>query len=92
MVDVVITEDHIRTERDVVLEERNSRTEVSPGALFQEQVRAALYLNPKHANPDLPLAHEYRRRKTARWDRAERYTWRSSWSSPGVIALVGPVA
>ena len=58
MVDVVITEDHIRTERDVVLEERSSRTDNSPGALFQEQVRAALYLNHAYGVPVIGWRHE----------------------------------
>ncbi len=51
MVDVVITEDHILTERDVILEERNSRTDNSPDALFSEQMRAALYLNHPYGTP-----------------------------------------
>ena len=58
MVDVVITEDHIVAERDVVLEERSSRTDNSPGALFQEQVRAALYLNHAYGVPVVGWRHE----------------------------------
>ena len=58
MVDLVITEEHIRTERDVILEERNSRTDVSPSALFQEQMRAALYLNHAYGVPVVGWRHE----------------------------------
>ena len=51
MVDVVITEDHVKTEREVIIEERNSRTDNSPDALFMEQMRASLFLNHAYGNP-----------------------------------------
>ena len=51
MVDVVITEEHVRTERDVIIEERNSRTDNSPDGLFAEQIRAALWLNHPYGVP-----------------------------------------
>lgn len=51
MVDVVITKDHVETEREVIIEERNSRTDNSPDALFSEQMRAALYLNHAYGTP-----------------------------------------
>ena len=58
MVDVVITEDHVRAERDVILEERNSRTDNDPGALFSEQVSAALYMNHPYGRPIIGWRHE----------------------------------
>lgn len=58
MVDLVITEDHIRQERDVILEERNSRTDNSPAALFSEQLQAALYLNHPYGVPVIGWRHE----------------------------------
>ena len=51
MVDLRITEELVAPERDVVLEERNQRTENDPGSLFREQMTAALYLNHPYANP-----------------------------------------
>ncbi|MFK7942308.1 MAG: M16 family metallopeptidase [Paracoccaceae bacterium] len=45
MTDLVITEEHILKERAVILEERSSRMDNSPAALFTEQLQAALYLN-----------------------------------------------
>ena len=51
MVDLILTDEHIRTERDVILEERNSRTDTSPEALFSEQMSAALYLNHAYGTP-----------------------------------------
>jgi len=51
MRDLRLTEEDIGTERDVVLEERNQRTENDPGALFGEQRNAALYLNHPYGIP-----------------------------------------
>ena len=45
MTDLVITEEHVAKERDVILEERSTRLDNSPSALFQEQLQASLYLN-----------------------------------------------
>ena len=58
MVDVVITENHVETEREVIIEERNSRTDNSPDALFSEQMRAALYLNHAYGVPIIGWRHE----------------------------------
>lgn len=58
MVDVVITENHVVTEREVIIEERNSRTDNSPDALFSEQMRAALYLNHAYGVPIIGWRHE----------------------------------
>ena len=38
-----LTEEDVATERNVILEERNQRTDNDPGALFNEQMRAAQY-------------------------------------------------
>ena len=51
MVDVRITEAHVETEREVIIEERNSRTDNSPDALFMEQMRAAQFLNHAYGTP-----------------------------------------
>ncbi|MEK6217245.1 MAG: insulinase family protein [Boseongicola sp.] len=48
----------IATERDVVIEERNQRTENDPGALFGEQRRAAQYLNHPYGTPIIGWKHE----------------------------------
>ena len=58
MTDLVLTPTHIETERDVILEERNSRTDNSPGALFGEQMQAALYLNHAYGVPIIGWRHE----------------------------------
>ncbi|MEM6307240.1 MAG: pitrilysin family protein, partial [Pseudomonadota bacterium] len=58
MVNLRLMENDVVTERDVVLEERNQRTENSPGALFSEQRRAALYQNHRYGVPIIGWQHE----------------------------------
>ena len=58
MNNLAITADDIATERNVVLEERNQRTENSPGALANEQFRAALYQNHRYGVPVIGWKHE----------------------------------
>ncbi|AGI69958.1 M16 family peptidase [Octadecabacter antarcticus 307] len=58
MNNLVLTEDDIVTERGVILEERNQRTENSPGALAREQMRAAQFLNHRHGVPIIGWKHE----------------------------------
>ena len=53
-----LTEADIETERQVILEERNQRTENSPGALAREQIRAAQYLNHRYGVPIIGWKHE----------------------------------
>ena len=55
---LALVEDDIATERDVVIEERNLRTENDAGALFNEQMRAALYLNHHYGIPVIGWKHE----------------------------------
>ena len=58
MRDLQMTEDDVATERQVVLEERSQRTDSQPGALFQEQRRAAQYLNHPYGIPIIGWRHE----------------------------------
>ncbi len=53
-----LTEEDIITERDVILEERNARTENNAHALFGEQRRAAQYLNHPYGIPIIGWKHE----------------------------------
>lgn len=53
-----ITEADMLVERDVVLEERNQRTDSDPAALFGEQRRAAQYLNHPYGVPVIGWRHE----------------------------------
>ncbi len=51
MVNLQLSKDDIETERNVIIEERNQRTENSPSALFREQKSAAQYLNHRYGVP-----------------------------------------
>ncbi|SIT83397.1 M16 family metallopeptidase [Pontibaca methylaminivorans] len=53
-----LTEDVVRTERDVILEERNQRIDNNPGALFNEQMRAVQYYNSPYKRPVIGWRHE----------------------------------
>lgn len=48
----------IPTERSVVIEERNQRTENNPGALFGEQRRASQFLSHPYGTPIIGWKHE----------------------------------
>ncbi|WP_037313626.1 M16 family metallopeptidase [Ruegeria halocynthiae] len=58
MRNIRLNEEDIVTERDVILEERNQRTENSPRALFGEQLSAAQYLNHRYGAPIIGWKHE----------------------------------
>jgi zinc protease len=58
MRNIRLTPENIDTERDVIIEERNQRTENNPNALFSEQKRAAQYLNHRYGVPIIGWMHE----------------------------------
>jgi zinc protease len=58
MVNLDPSETAVRSERDVVMEERRQVVENTPGGLFGEQRRAALYLNHPYRNPVIGWMHE----------------------------------
>ncbi|MCV3270260.1 M16 family metallopeptidase [Roseobacter sinensis] len=58
MRNIRLTENDIETERQVIIEERNQRTESNPSALFGEQVAAAQYLNHRYGAPIIGWMHE----------------------------------
>ncbi len=58
MRDLRLSVDDIATERDVILEERNQRTESNPDSLFGEQRRAAQFLNHPYGVPVIGWKHE----------------------------------
>ncbi len=53
-----LTEEEIIINRDVILEERNQRTENDPSALFAEQRRAAMFMNHPYGIPIIGWKHE----------------------------------
>ena len=58
MVNLQLGPEEIRTEREVIIEERNMRTENDPAALMREQARAAQYLNHRYGVPIIGWRHE----------------------------------
>lgn len=60
MTNLVLSEEVIAPERDVVLEERRSRTDNSPAALFGEQLSAVQYLSHPYGRPVIGWENEVR--------------------------------
>ncbi len=58
MVNLRLTPEDIETEREVILEERNQRTDNDPAALFREQMNAVQYLNHRYGQPIIGWRHE----------------------------------
>ena len=58
MKDIRLTPENIATERDVIIEERNQRTENNPQAMFGEQLSATQYLNHRYGTPIIGWMHE----------------------------------
>ncbi len=58
MNDLQLTQEDVETERQVILEERSQRVDSEPGAIAQEQMRAALFLNHRYGQPVIGWRHE----------------------------------
>jgi zinc protease len=58
MVNLRLTPEEVDTERQVILEERNERTENDPGSIFGEQRNAAQYMNHPYGIPIIGWRHE----------------------------------
>ena len=58
MRDLTLTEAEVATERDVIIEERATRTDSDPNALFREQMAAAAWLNHPYGIPVIGWRHE----------------------------------
>ncbi len=58
MRNLVLTDKEVVPERNVILEERNSRVENDPGSIFREQRRAAMFMNHPYSHPVIGWRHE----------------------------------
>ena len=58
MVNLKLDEKEVGTEREVILEERRSRTENNPSSILSEQMSAALYQNHPYRIPIIGWMHE----------------------------------
>ena len=83
MRNLALTEDDIATERDVILEERSMRTDSDPGALFNEQMKAAQYLNHPYGVPVIGWRHEMEQLGLA-----EANAWYETYYAPNNATLI----
>ena len=58
MINLRLAEKEVATERDVIIEERRSRTENVPASILSEQMSAVLYLNHPYRIPVIGWMHE----------------------------------
>jgi len=65
MTNLVLTDAEVLPEREVVQEERRSRTDNDPAAQLYEQAQAALYLNHPYRFPIIGWGHEIAKLSTA---------------------------
>jgi len=85
MANLRLTEDDVKTERDVILEERRSRVDNDPGSILQEQMMAALYANHPYGIPIIGWEHEIRE-----LDRDDALTYYRRFYAPeNAILIVG---
>lgn len=83
MNNLVLTENDITPERQVVLEERNTRVESNPSALLNEEVNAAFYLNHPYRRPVIGWRHEINS-----ITRHDLLTFYNKWYAPNNAILV----
>jgi zinc protease len=83
MVNLRLDEKEVLTERDVILEERRSRIDNNPTAIFDEQMNAALYLNHPYGVPVIGWYHEM-----AKLSRADAIAYYKRYYAPNNAILV----
>ncbi len=75
--------DHVLAERDVVLEERRSRVDNQPSALWAEQLSAAQYLNHPYRLPIIGWYHEIES-----YTKDDALAFYDAWYAPNNAILV----
>ncbi len=80
---LLLSEDDWKTEREVIIEERNQRTDSDPGAIFGEQRRAAQYLNHRYGVPVIGWRHEMEA-----LTRQDALDWYRTYYAPNDAVLV----
>lgn len=80
--------DEVATERQVIIEERNQRTDSDPGALFGEQRRAAQYLNHRYGIPIIGWRHEM---EQLNGDMARQFYDAHYWPNNAILIVAGDV-
>jgi zinc protease len=83
MVNLILNEKEVASEREVIIEERRQRIDNQPQARFQEQVMSALFVNHPYAVPVIGWLHEMR--ALTREDALDNYR---RWYAPNNAILV----
>lgn len=83
MVNLTLDDANVFTERDVVREERRSRTDNNPSALLSERAEAMLYLNHPYRNPIIGWESELKRLGTE-----DALSFYRRWYAPNNAILV----
>ena len=78
-----LMDDEINPEREVVREERRSRTENDPAGRLGEMMNAALYMNHPYGRPIIGWAHEI-----DQLDRAKLQAFYDRWYHAGNVVLI----
>ncbi|HET7718242.1 MAG TPA: pitrilysin family protein [Bauldia sp.] len=88
MANLVLSDAAVKTERDVILEERRSRIDSDPRAQLGEAVRATLFQNSRYGVPTIGWAHEM-----AELDLADAVSWYDRYYTPNnaVVIVAGDV-
>jgi zinc protease len=88
MVNLKLDPKHVLSERDVILEERRTRTDNSDAAKFREQVNAAMYLAYPYRIPVIGWAHEMRQLSLE-----DAITFYRRWYAPNnaIVVVAGDV-
>ena len=83
-----LTEEDVKTERDVILEERRMRTDNNPSAKLSEQMDAALFTNHPYASPVIGWMHEI-----AQLSRADALAFYKKYYAPNnaIVVVAGDV-
>lgn len=80
---LILSEDDWKTEREVIIEERNQRTDSDPGAIFSEQRTAAQFLNHPYGTPIIGWRHEMEA-----LTRQDALDWYRTYYAPNDAVLV----
>jgi zinc protease len=83
MTGLVLTDEVVKPELQVILEERNTRVENNPAARLEEQMDAALYLNHPYGRPLIGWRHEMET-----LDRADALAFYQRFYTPNNAVLV----
>jgi len=83
MANLQLAEKDVTTEREVILEERRSRTENNPSNILSEQMSAALYRNHPYRIPIIGWMHEI-----AKLSRADALSYYKRFYAPNNAVMV----